>query len=124
MPTMSFAPSNLKSDLSFAEVAFGLSFPLPVVEGETDPDPDPELHFLTKFGLGDGEDTGSPWVSKAGERGAVERPGNFLLNFILGMRRGAGTEKPAEAFGVGSTVVGVGVGRLPGVGVTGEGDIS
>ena len=31
-----------------------------------------------------------------------------------------GTEKPAEAFGVGSTIIGVGVGKFPGVGVAGE----
>ena len=40
------------------------------------------------------------------------------------MREGVGTEKPVEAFGVGSMAIGVGVGRLSGVGVTGEEDIS
>ena len=74
----------------------------------------------------DAEDTRTPWASiageeRAGEAGAVERPGNFLPpNFILGMKRVEGTEKPAEALGVGSTAVGVGVGRFPGVGVPGE----
>jgi hypothetical protein len=71
------------------------------------------------------EDTGTPWVSiageaRAGEVGAVERPEFFLTpNFILGMKRAEGTEKP-EAFGVGSTAVPVGVGRFPDVGVPGE----
>ena len=36
------------------------------------------------------------------------------------MERVEGTEKPAEAFGVGSTAVAVGVVRFPGVGVPGE----
>ena len=58
-----------------------------------------------------------------GEAGAGDIPGNFLPNFIFGMKRGVGTEKPAEAFGVGSTIEGVGVGKFPGVGVAGEVEI-
>ena len=121
IPTISFAPWNLKSDPSFVEDTFVFSFPLTM-----DGDPDPELQFLTNLGLVGAEDTGTPWASiageaRAGEAGAVERPGNILPpNFILGMKRVEGTEKPAEAFGVGSTAVGVGVGRFPGVGVPGE----
>jgi hypothetical protein len=73
--------------------------------------------------------TKTPWASIAGEARAggagavrVERPGNFfyLNNFLLGMKRAQGKEKPAEDFKVGSTAVGVGVGRFPGVGVPGE----
>ena len=108
----------MKSDLRFVEDTFVLSFPLP--------DPDPELQFLTNLRLmGGAEDTGTPWASiageaRAGEAGTVERPGNFLPPNILGKKRVEGTEKPAEAFGVDSTAVGVGVGRFPGVGVPGE----
>ena len=118
----------MKSDLSFREDTFILSFPLPKDGGEAVPDP--ELQFLTNLCLalaGVGvEDTGTPWASiageaRAGEAGAVERPETFLPpNFILGMKRAEGTEKPAEAFGVGSMAVAVGVGRFPGVGVPGE----
>ena len=101
-----------------------LSFPLPAVEGEADRDP--ELQFLTNLFLVGAEDTGTPWASiageaRAGEAGVVGRPDNFLPpNFILPMKRDEGTEKPEEALGVGSTAVGVGVGRFPGVGVPGE----
>lgn len=113
----------MKSDSSFVEDKFVLSFP-PIDEREADPDP--ELQFLTNLCLVGADDIGTPWASiageaRAGETGAVERPGNFLPpNFIFGMKRAEGTEKPAEAFGVGSTAVGVGVGRFPGVGVPGE----
>ena len=59
--------------------------------------------------------------ARAGEAKVVERPGNFLPpNIILGMKRVEGTEKPAEAFGAGSTAVVVGIDRFPGVGVPGE----
>jgi hypothetical protein len=114
----------LKFDSGFVEDTFGLSFPLPVDEGEADPDP--KLQFLTNLRLTGVENTGTPWASVAreagaGEAGVGERPGNFLPpNFILGMKRAEGTEKPADAFGVGSTAMGVGVGRFPGVGVPGE----
>jgi hypothetical protein len=117
----------LKSDLSFVEEIFVLSFPLPIDEREADPDP--ELQFLMNLFLAGAEDTGAPWASIAGEARAGEagvgRPENFLPpNFILGMKRDEGTEKPAVAFGVGSTAVAVGVGRFPGVGVPGEGLIA
>jgi hypothetical protein len=125
IPTISFPPSNLKSDLSVVEVALELSFPLPAVELEAESDPDPELQFLTNLLLVGAEDTGAPWASIAGEvSGEAESPVIFLPNFILGMKREVGTEKPAEAFGVGSTAVGVGVGRFPGVGVAGESEIT
>ena len=120
IPTISFPPSNLKADLSFVKVAFELSFPLPVFEVEVDPDPDPELQFLTNLLLGGAAVSEIPRASIAGEAGAAESPEFFLPNFILGMKRGVGTEKPVEAFGVGSTPTGVGVGRFPGVGVAGD----
>lgn len=58
IPTISSEPSNLKSDLIFFELAFELSFPLPVVkrEGEIDP----ELQVLTNLFLVGEEDTGIP----------------------------------------------------------------
>lgn len=120
IPTISFAPWNLKSDSSLAELGFRLSFPLPTVELE-----DPELQFLTNLCLVGVVYAGTPWVSTAGgtgpgEVGVGERPGNFLPNFILGMKRDVGTEKPAEGFAVSSTAVIGGVGRLPRVGVPGE----
>ena len=108
----------MKSDLSFVEDTFVLSFPL----DEREADPDPELQFLTNLCL---VGTGTPWASiageaRAGEAGVVERLNFLPPNFILGMKRAEGTEKPAEAFGVGSTAVGVGVSWLPCVGVPGE----
>lgn len=116
---------KLKSDSCFVEDTFVLSL-LPVDERETDPDP--ELQFLMNLGLVDAEDTGTPWasiagVARAGEARAVrvKRPEKFLSPiFILGMKQVEGTEKPAEAFGVDSTAVGVGISRFPGVGVPGE----
>ena len=58
IPTISSAPSNLKSDLSFFELAFELSLPLPVVKREGDIDP--ELQVLTNLFLVGEEDTGIP----------------------------------------------------------------
>jgi hypothetical protein len=40
------------------------------------------------------------------------------------MKRDVGTEKPIEAFGVGSTAVGVGAGRSLGMGVAGKSEIT
>jgi hypothetical protein len=77
IPTISFPPLNLKSDFVFVEVAFELSFPLLVVEFEAETDP--ELQCLTNlflFGAGAG----------ARGSGAAESPGNFLPNFILGIK--------------------------------------
>jgi len=114
----------LKSDSNFVEDTFVLSFPLPIDKREVDPEP--ELQLLMNLCLMGAEDTGTPWGSiageaRAGEAGAVERPGNILPpNFILGARQAEGTEKPEEAFRVGSTAMGVAVGRFPGVGVPGE----
>ena len=105
----------MKSDLSFIEDAFVLSFPLPIEEREA------ELQLQTNLFLAGAEDTGAPWVSIAGEAGDVERPENSLLpKFILGMKQVEGTKNPAEAFRVGSMTGAVGVGWFPGVGVPGE----
>jgi hypothetical protein len=117
----------LKFDSRFVDDTFALSFPLLVDEGEAERDP--ELQFLTNLFLVGAEDAGTPWASiagearagEAGEAGVVEMPENFLApNIILGMKRAEGTEKPPEAFGVGSAAERVGVGRFPGVGVAGE----
>ena len=87
IPTISFPPSNLKTDLGFFEdeFEFEFSFPLPTAKDDSDP----ELQFLTNLPLVGGG-TKTPWTSipgegRAGEAGLDESP-NFLPNFILGMK--------------------------------------